>query len=269
MPSNLSFKTCLFVLIVVKLHAQDVITGARINSLGNTGVALQDAWSMQTNQAGIASLTSPILAISYQNNFLETDIATKGAVFVCPFKNNAIGFALQSYGISAYSEQKISLAYAKRFGKTIFAALCLNAHQLKIEQYGAEKTYSFEAGIQFKPSPRVLIGSHISNPARNSYNNEVDARIPTVLEIGAVYEISDRVVFNSGFIKDLEWVTDARFGLEYNALQYLSFRGGVSLNPFRQYAGLGCKWQKLHLDGGASSHPTLGYSPQVSMSYEF
>ncbi|WP_207534052.1 hypothetical protein [Desertivirga arenae] len=269
MPSNLTIRTCLFVLIVFNVHGQEVTSGARISSLGNTGVALQDAWSMQSNQAGIAALKDPLVAISYQNTFLETDIATQGAVFVCPFKNDAIGLGLQNYGISAYSEQKISLAYAKGFGKTVFAALCLNAHQVKIIQYGTARTYSFEAGIQFKPSPKILIGSHISNPARNSYNSEVDARIPTVLEIGAAYEISDRVIFNSGLVKDLDWMTDARFGLEYNAIQWLSFRGGISLNPFRQYAGLGCKWQKLHLDGGASSHPTLGYSPQVSMSYEF
>jgi len=269
MVLNLSRKIGLLILISARIKAQEINTGARITALGNTGVSIQDVWSMQANQAGIAAIENAQASISYQNNYLHTDLSTKSAVAVLPFKKNVLGLSFQNYGVSAYSEQRIGLAYAKRFGKTFFAAINLNAHQVRITQYGSAQTFSAEAGIQFKPFPKILIGSHIANPNKSSYNKQVDAKIPTLLQIGASYLVSDKVTFSSELVKDLDWLTDARFGLEYNMMGWLSLRGGFNVNPFRQFAGVGTKYQKIRLDIASSSHPVLGYSPQMSLGYEF
>ena len=259
---------CLW-LLSCNLYAQDVNCGSRLTALGNSGVALQDVWSLQSNQAGLAALDKPVAAIAFQNSYLNTDLSTQSAVVAYPFKNNVIGMSFQNYGFSAYNEQRIGFAYAKRFGKNVFTAMNVNVHQVKINQYGTAQTYSVEAGIQFKANRHLLIGSHISNPNKSGYNSQVDAVVPTLLEIGASYGFSDKLILNGGLLKDLNFLTDARFGLEYNMAEWLALRGGINVNPFRQFAGFGCKYQRLRIDAAAASHPTLGYSPQMSLGYEF
>lgn len=269
MALNLIKVIILLLLFVANLNAQEINTGARINAMGNSGVALQDVWSLQANQAGIAALENPVVSIAYQNNYLNTDIATQSAVVAFPLKNNVFGASFQNYGVDAYSEQKIGLAYARRFGRGLFLAINANTHQLKINQYGSAFSYSVEAGIQFKVSSRVLIGSHIANPNRSGYDADASARIPTVMQIGTSYTVSDRVLVHAAVLKDLDWLTDARFGLEYNFLNWVAIRGGINVNPFRQFAGVGCKYQHFRFDAAAASHPALGYSPQMSLGYEF
>lgn len=249
--------------------SQDINQGPRFTSLGNMGVALQDIWSLQSNQAGLAAIEQPTAAIAYQSNYLDTDISTQTALFAYPHKRNIFGISVQNYGVSAYSEQRIGLCYSKRFGSTLFAAINANLHQLSISQYGSAHTYSIEAGLQYKIGKQLLIGTHISNPGKNAFNDNVNASVPTDIQLGASYWFSDKVLLNGGLIKSLSTITDARFGLEYKPGESVALRGGINANPFRQFAGFGCKYKGLHIDVAASSHPNLGYSPQLALGYEF
>jgi hypothetical protein len=87
--------------------------------------------------------------------------------------------------------------------------------------------------------------------------------------LGAVYKFTDKVLLNSGVTKTLKSVTDLRCGLEYAVVNWLAFRGGLGVNPFRQFAGFGYQLNDLKVDAAASSHPFLGISPQIALSYEF
>ncbi len=256
-------------IVVSAVFSQELNSGPRITALGNIAPALHDVWSLQSNQAGIAQLERPIAALAYQNNYFNTDISTQSAVFAYPIKNNVFGISFQNYGFSEYNEQKIGFAYAKRFGKGLSIALNFNAHQVKISQYGNAFAYSVEAGFQFKVNDRLTLGSHVANPNKSGYRKDVDAAVPTLLEVGAAYYLSDKVLFNSGLIKDLDLQTDARFGMEYHVVEWFTLRGGINANPFRQMLGFGCKYHRLQVDLAATSHPVLGYSPQMSLGYEF
>ncbi|WP_256011540.1 hypothetical protein [Desertivirga xinjiangensis] len=249
--------------------SQDINLGPRFTSLGNMGAALQDIWSLQSNQAGLAAIERPVAAIAYQSNYLDTEISTQTALFAYPHKKNVFGISVQNYGVSVYKEQRMGLCYSKRFGSTLFVAINANIHQLSILQYGSAHTYSIEAGLQYKIGKQLLIGSHISNPGKNAFNSDVNASVPTAIQIGASYRCSDKVLLNSGLIKSLSTITDARFGLEYKPGESVALRGGINANPFRQFAGFGCKYKGLHVDVAASSHPNLGYSPQLALGYEF
>lgn len=241
----------------------------RFTALGSTGVALQDVWSMQSNQAGIAGLTKPIVSASFEKVFTGGELSSQSAVAVIPVGRNVFGVSLHNYGFSAYNEQKVGFAYAKKFGEKFSTALNFNFHQVKITQYGAAQTFSAEAGIQFKPSDRLCLGAHISNPSKSGYNKELSASIPVNIEFGAAYKLSSKLLLNSGFISSLNSDTDVRAGLEYNLVEWFALRGGLSVYPAKQYLGFGLNYQKLHFDFAAASHQALGYTPQVALAYEF
>ena len=69
--------------------------------------------------------------------------------------------------------------------------------------------------------------------------------------------------------KLLNYPVDFSTGIEYNLMRWVSLRGGVSINPFKQYTGIGITYNKIQLDIAVTSHPTLGFSPQIALTYEF
>lgn len=252
-----------------QLYPQEINLGPRLTAIGNTGVAINDVWTLQSNQAGTTSLKKPTASVSYRNSYLNPELSTQSAVIVYPAGRNVMGLSLQNYGFSAYSEQKIGVSYAKRFGNSIAASLNFNLHQVKVAQYGSARAYSVEAGLQYHVDENLLIGTHISNPNRSAFDRDVNAFIPVSLEFGASYKFTDKVLLNSGIVKTLNSVTDFRCGLEYSVINWLAFRGGLAANPFRQFAGFGYQLNDLKIDAAASSHPNLGFSPQIALSYEF
>ena len=249
--------------------SQEINYGPRITALGNTGVALSDIWSLQANQAGLAGLKKPVASISYRNSFLNPELNTQSAVLAYPKGRNVIGLSLHNYGFSAYSEQKLGFTYAKMFGPALSAAINVNLHQVKIQQYGSAQTYSVEAGLQYKLNENLTLGTHISNPFANGYTNEVDAVIPVSMEFGASYRFTDKLLLNTGVVNNLSSSFDIRGGLEYFVINSLAFRGGIAARPFRQFAGFGYQLYDFKFDAAASSHPVLGISPQLALSYEF
>lgn len=255
--------------VAFSTYSQEINLGPRATALGNTGVALQEVWSLQSNQAGLTDLKNPVASISYRNNFLNPELSTQAAVVAYPFKQNVVGFSLQSYGFSAYSEQKLGFTYAKGFGNTLSVSLNFNVHQIKIEQYGSDRTISVEAGLQYKPSEKLIIGAHVANPYRASYDSEVNAVLPVSIEFGAAYKFTDKLLLNSCVVKEISSLTDLRFGLEYSIANAFAVRGGIAVNSFKQFAGFGYKYQQIMVDAAVSVDPHLGYSPQLALSYEF
>jgi hypothetical protein len=259
---------CLLFTLPLSTYGQ-VNPGPRITALGATGVALQDVWSLQANQAGLAAITRPVVSAAYKSEFFNSDLSTQSALIIFPYKGNVFGISIQNYGFAIYKEQRLAIAYAKNFGNTVFASLDFNYHQIKIRQYGSIQTYSFEAGLQCLPTDKLVIGGHITNPGLSNYQDNLNMIIPVSIEFGISYTFTSKVLLNSGIIKTLGSTTDIRTGLEYSMIPGLDFRGGFSANPFRQYAGFGCIYNRFHLDMAASSHAALGYSPQIAISYEF
>ncbi|PRY53036.1 hypothetical protein B0I27_10443 [Arcticibacter pallidicorallinus] len=250
--------------------AQDINPGSRLLSMGNTGVALQDVWSMQANPAGIASLACPAAALTYQKNYPGTSLSTEAAVMVYPLKKHAFGLAFQSFGFSAYKELRMGLAYARKFGETVFTAVDFHYHQISVPSYGETRAFSIDAGFQYKPSSELIIGAHISNLSNSSYDQSAGADIPVQLSVGASYRFSEELLLSSSVVAaNGDRGGDFRTGLEYCLMSQLAFRAGVGIHPFNQYAGMGYVFKRLSVDMAVSNHLVLGYNPQISLAYVF
>ena len=69
--------------------------------------------------------------------------------------------------------------------------------------------------------------------------------------------------------KDIDHPVSFRGGFEYTIIEGLYARMGVSTEPLTINGGLGLKYKKIKLDATFGFHERLGYTPHVSMSYEF
>jgi hypothetical protein len=243
--------------------------GPRITAMGNAGVALQDVWGAVKNQAGIASINRPTISAGYENRFGVKELSTQSAVFAIPIKNYTIGASFQSYGVDAYKEVKTGLSLAKAFGPKLLTAVSLNYHQLKIANYGTSQSFSVEVGLQYEAFKNLWLATHIANPNQSQYRDNTDEIIPAHIQFGASYIFSDQLILSTEVEKTLDAQADVKAGLEYKIVKFIALRGGISVNPFKQYAGFGVNYDKFNLDFAIGSHPVLGYSPQISIGYEF
>ncbi len=258
----------IFLLLHIGLRAQENY-GPKITALGTAGVALQDVWSAKKNQAGIALLKNPSISAGYENKFGLKELSTKSAVFALPLKNINIGAAFQSYGVDSYNEVKTGLSLAKSFGPKLLIGVGLNYHQLSITNYGDANSLSIEVGLQYNVLPNLWLASHIANPNQSKYGDNTDQVIPAHIQFGGTYIFSDQLLITSEFEKVLDSQADFKTGIEYKVVKFVALRGGISVNPFKQYAGFGVNYQKVNIDFAVASHPILGYSPQISLGYEF
>lgn len=243
--------------------------GPRSVSMGSAGAALQDVWSLQQNPAGIAGIERPIFAIGYEQHFLDQELSTQSAVFALPFKQNVFGLSFQRYGFSEFLEQTAGFAYARSFGSSLAISIAFKFHQVQILKYGSAHAFSVEAGMQYRLSERIWIGSHISNPGRSQFEELSGSNIPVSMSLGIAGKFSDKVLIISDIQKVLYSGLDVKLGLEYKLIKWFSMRGGVSANPFKQYAGFGLNYHRFAIDAAISSHPSLGLSPNMALNYEF
>ncbi len=255
-------------LFSINARAQ-VNPGPRFSAMAGAGVSLQDVWSLQQNQAGIASLKRISFAVGFQKPFAGYELSTQSAVLALPVKQYVFGIGFQRYGLNAYSEQRAGLTYARSFGNKLFTSLNFNYHVLKISGYGSAQTYSVEAGLQYQINKDFLIGLHVANPGKGEYRGGVNASVPSRLQIGAAYSFSNKVVIALAAEENLSGTADGKLGIEYKLVELIALRGGVSANPFKQYAGFGLNYSHFTLDMAVASQPIVGYSPQIALSYEF
>lgn len=243
--------------------------GSRSIAMGSAGMALQGVWSLQQNSAGIANMERAVFALGYEQHFLNPELSTKTAVFAWPLKKNVFGLNFQRYGFSDYLEQTTGLAYSRSFSGTLSLSIVIKHHQVSIPRYGSAQTFSVDAGMQYRLSDKVMIGSQISNPGKSRFEDLSGSFIPLGISIGASFDLSDKVLVITDLYKSLGMGVDTKLGLEYQIINWFYLRGGLTVNPFLQSAGFGLKHRRIFIDAAISSHPNLGFSPNISLGYEF
>src|SRR4051812_44163939 len=167
--------------------------GARSSAIGDASVSLSDLWSVQNNQAGLASLKEMNAGVYYQNQFMLKELSTKAFAFAMPIKHGTLGICISNFGYSLFSQNKYGLAFGKAFGNKFSAGVMMDYVQTNIAEYGKRGAPVAEAGIRAKPLKNLTIGVHIFNLTRTKLADYDDERIPTIMRIGADYKFSDKV----------------------------------------------------------------------------
>lgn len=263
-------KHLVFVILLLPIcaHAQ-MNEGGRITALGTSGVAIKDIWAIEKNQAGLSDISAVTLALNYEQRLVSQDISTQAALLVLPYRRNVFALSFQRYGFSLYNQQKASIAYARNLTPDFSAGINFNYHQLKISGYGSASTISIEAGFQYQVNEGLTLGAHISNPSNGQFNADVQGVVPVAVAFGVANKFSDKILLTSEVVKVLDFDFDLKLGVEYQPVGWLALRGGLSANPLRQYGGLGVTYNGIRFDAAVASEFTVGYSPQVGLSYAF
>lgn len=243
--------------------------GARALGMAGAGTALQgDVWGVQNNQASLAFIEKFQAAGFYETRFLMNDLGMKAFAAGIPIKNGVFGIGVSSFGNKLYSENKAGLAYSRKFGPKISAAVQLNFHNTRIaENYGSASTATAEVGFMAEPVKNLTLGFHLFNPTRSKLSGNLAERMPTIMKLGALYKFSDKVFLTGEAEKDADYKASFRAGIEYRPLPSFYLRGGAASNPGMSAFGMGIVMQNLRLDVASTFHSVLGFSPSISLQY--
>lgn len=258
----------IFILISIKTSAQ-VSSGARHIAMADAGTALEGVFSLGNNQAGIASIKSPRIALLFEEHFYKTDIRSFAILAVLPTKLGHLGlYASHLSSKSVFDEVRTGLTYAGFIGAKLAWSTTANYNQRSIAGYNSDSALSFDFGFQYHVTDKWLWGIHFANPV-GILTNEKAYRLPVKLRLGSSYQLSDQVLFAMDTEYDIDQYSNFRLGLEYSVLNWLSLRGGASVNSFQHYVGIGIGFPKMQFDFASSVHSQLGLSPQFALSYGF
>jgi len=249
--------------------------GARPVGMANAGLTFKDIWSSFQNQAGLAYIEGFSAGAFYESRFLVDGLAFAGFAGAMPLGNGAIGLNYSNFGYSVYNEGKLGLNYAMKLFDKFSVGVQLNYQTTRIaaEDYGNAGALSAEIGARMEVSERVTIAAHLFNPTRSTLvdNGDFaipDEKIPTVIRLGAGYQISDEVLLAGEVEKDIDQNTLFRGGIEYQPVDILYLRVGASSEPNLFSFGLGLDFETFQFDLASTYSSVLGYSPQISLTYK-
>ena len=260
----------IFLSISVLADSGNFPAGARSAALSNASVTLTDGWCTFNNQGGLGFLNSPTVGFYFENRYFVKELSMQAGTFAMPFKPGTLAISYRYFGYSRYYESKFGLAYGRKFTKRFAAGVQVNYLQTHIaEGYGNYNAVAAEIGLLAQPVDHFYIGVHVFNPTMTKHDALPEERIPTVFRLGLSYSFEGKATILFETEKDIVLKPVFKGGIEIQAVENLFLRGGFS-SVYEQYSfGLGYKYRKIVVDLAFSRHYVLGFTPHVSVGYEF
>ncbi|MBL0015759.1 MAG: hypothetical protein IPP17_04795 [Bacteroidetes bacterium] len=262
----------LFCPTVVRAGGESQVAGARRVGLGfaYTGVR-GDFWSLFMNPAGIAGIQQMEVGAFIERRFLLNEINYGTLGFVTPFKQGKhfAGLDVGGFGFAGYSESRVGLTYATTLFERLSLGAKANYTRVSIDNYGSKSALYVDAGLNCILSKHISIGFRIFNANRAELQKEQDEKIPTTLDVGMAYQVSDKVLIVADIEKQVNFPFSFRGGVEYAPAKFLKARIGASTQPVTVSAGVGLVVKGLNIDFANTLHQYLGYTPSLSLSWRF
>ncbi len=250
-------------------------SGSRAAAMANATVALHDFWAISHNQAGISGIETKMAGMFAGNRFMVAELVDASFAVIIPAAGGNLGISLQYFGTEFYSDSKAGITYARSFGEKLATGVQLSYLYTNIaEGYGQTGTFLAEIGIIYEISPGLFLGTHVFNPTRSvlkttTHLQNIEDYVSTIIRTGMAYHISNKVLLSLEVEKDIRHPAVPKIGIEYQFIESLQLRAGISNNPVLNTFGFGIRRGNLQLDISASHHPLLGYSQQAGLIFAF
>ncbi|HLU83878.1 MAG TPA: hypothetical protein VKZ45_00260, partial [Vicingaceae bacterium] len=243
--------------------------GARSTAMAGVNATLSDVWSANNNQAGLAFVEDLSAGLYYENRFLLKETSYKAGAFVLPTKTGAFGASIASFGFTEFMETRAGLSYGLKFSERFAVGVQMNYLRTSLTQeFGSKNSVTGAVGLIGKLNDEITIGAHVYNPNRSKLAEYDNERIPTVMKLGMDYRFSEKLMIVVETEKDIDFDAIVKFGVEYQFMDILYVRGGISNNPTSSAFGFGLIMKNFILEASSSFHQTLGMTPGISLIYK-
>lgn len=238
--------------------------------VSGASVCIQDIWAQYHNQAALASLQNISVGVAFQNSFFVKELSTKSISFVLPVKYLVFGVNYYYFGYNKLNENKIGLSFAKKLGKKISFGGQIDYFFTHIDgEYENKATAVGELGVIAEPINNLFIAAHVFNVWNTQFSSYENQYMPNITKIGISYMLQNQSTLNIEVEKEVDEELIVKTGAEIYLIDKLVLRAGVAGKPLSYSFGLGYSYKPLQLNIAFSKHHILGYSPFISVVYDF
>lgn len=222
-------------------------------------------WSAFHNQAALPLNGTSAFSFSYENRYGLKELAARNLCFVLPSGNSAIGAAYSYSGYSDLRMEVISLAGGTRLSPGLSAGVQANLNIVNSAgEYMDYVLITCEGGLLMNLSENVKAGVHIFNPLPNSLRK---VPVRSALRTGAGMELPG----NLFLALEAEMISgegiSLRTGFEYSAGAKFLLRAGYSTREPGFSFGIGYSTKPAVADIAFSTHPALGITSCLTVSF--
>ena len=258
----------LFPFLLQAQNGTSTVGGARGLAMGDAALSFRDLNSAFSNQAGLTAIEQPGVIVLAEQRFSLSEIRSLAAATVYPTSSGVFGLKAQYFGFDAYNEQAIGLSYARKLMDNLHLGVQLNYLNFSIPEYGNKSLFSFEVGVQIDVFEDLILAAHLTNPLGQEV--VLDDELPTVFKLGLGYQVTKKVLLSAEVEKDIDFPARVKAGVEYQLIEALHVRAGISTEPSQFSFGMGYKIKnQLTIDAAANYHQQLGFSPGLLFFLNF
>lgn len=261
--------------IFIMLFASSVLAqngsfnlGGRSAGMAGASLTLGDEYSLFNNIGGLGQVENHTALASYRNKYGVTEFQTvgAGAIYHTAIGNAGVGF--HKFGNDLYSEQRIHLAIGNKLDM-ISLGLGVDLLQYNISSIGSKHVVALQFGGIAEITPQLSFGAHIFNLNQAQITAETANKIPTVMKGGMSYRPTKELMFNIEIEKDLDFDEVFKAGIEYQVVDQVFLRTGITSKPFTGAFGIGFYPKNLKFDYAFSNDSRLGGVHDISVAYSF
>jgi hypothetical protein len=256
-----------FMLLILKGNSQQ-----SFQALGSTeaGVAMQGIWMSQTNSAGMADLKSFTAGIASRNRFLLPELSEKSVVVAFPLNRDVIGSSYYAFGGSLFEQSTLSLIYSRCFYKRIATGIRLNYYRYKSGDNTFDRHFAnFDFGIRTIVAKDIAFGVNLINPGTVFQELNESSNTATGFTAGFLLGLSSMGSLSIDVRKHKGENPALHAALKYCNRKRFCVETGFTTNPFGAHFGVGIGYKNLAVDFSSEWHQFLGYSPAISLLYQF
>lgn len=252
------YKSLLYIIFLIpELSFANLPWSTNAESIG-TGVTIIDY-----NKAP-ASGISVFYMIPYQ----LTELSTRKLMADKYIGSNLFSFELAQSGDKTLNETLITISAARLLSEKFYIKIgCSNFHIKSL--YGAKGNTIFtEVQFLYQPFSSLIIGSQLFNPTGSVIKADIrDYKLDRSFRIGSNFFPIKKLSFIIEYEKTLGEKPIWHLGSEYDIMNALKIRFGLSGEPLIITWGLSLKHKTFMFSTGAIQHPILGITTAFSVKH--
>jgi hypothetical protein len=241
-------------------------------ALSEASIARCGVYAGYYNPAALAGMGNPSAGTGILNKFMMQDNTVSGFAVAFPAKKAGVfGLHYQFRKINSYQDAQWNLAYAKKIGSRIQAAVQLKYISLtdKRDRIYNRQTLTGSVSFLLQPSSGLKIGACMENLNNNHYSRYSGERWPSLICLGFSWQLYPNSTLHFALIKKTLYSTSIKAGLEYRPADRIFLRLGISETPAQSSFGIGFRMKQIMIDTAVMVHPALGMSSACSIEYAF
>ena len=172
-------------------------------------------------------------------------------------------------GNNHFSEQFFETGIAKKLGRIFSAGIKFQYHQwlLNEQRYENSSVIIPEIDLYAEPLKDFSFGVIIRNPVRVRMSTIEKKKLPAMIDPGISYKVSDKLILAISTIQLSDRPISCQAGVEYKFHPRLSLRFGWHTDPVCESYGFELMLSKLKLDLSLQTHPFLGNSTSLALTF--